>query len=99
MSEKNRCYAWRMAERLICYQDCPFVQNGIVRPCSEMVYKDQSGDCAQRIAKDQAFAGVQIKVEATIDNLMSRSVRVRSGNKNEAVVIGGFIYRQNISEY
>lgn len=88
-----------MAERLACYDDCPFVQNGIIRPCSEVVYKDQSGNCAQNIAKDEAFEGQTFKVEATMDNLMSHSVRIKNGSKNEAIVIGGFIYRQNISEY
>lgn len=88
-----------MAEILHCYDTCPFVQNGLIRPCSEKVFEAQTGTCAKNIEADPAFAGKGLHAEASMDDLMNHAVSVKEGKKLTAVVIGGFVRRENIAGY
>lgn len=88
-----------MAEILRCYETCPFVKNGIVRPCSKQVFEATTGTCAQNIEADPAFAGQGLHVETSMNNLMYHAVSLKEGKKLAAVVTGGFVKRENIAGY
>lgn len=88
------------SEMLACAEKCPFPRvRGEVRPCSEMVFNNSQGECAAKIASDPAFAGQNIKVETSVDSLMSHTVRIKEGQNTIAVVSGGHVSRENISFY
>jgi hypothetical protein len=64
-----------------------------------MVFNDRMGKCASLIAPDPVFSGQDIRVETSVDSLMSHTVRIKEGLKTVAVVMDGHVSRQNISFY
>lgn len=88
-----------MAEILRCYETCPFVENGLIRPCSKQVFEAPAGTCAKNIEADPAFAEKGLHAEASMNDLMNHAVSVKEGKKLTAVVIGGFVRRENIAGY
>ena len=78
-------------ERLACYEDCPFRNNSLVRPCSEEVYKNNP-TCIGNVQNDPLLAEFEnISVQASMDNLMNHQAEVSSGKRPVAIVERGVV--------
>ena len=78
-------------ERLACYEDCPFRNNSLVRPCSEEVYKNNP-TCIGNVQKDPSLGEFEnINVQASMDNLINRQAEVSSNRKLVAIVDRGVV--------
>lgn len=85
--------------RLACAENCPFVQDGMTRPCSRQVF-DSNQVCIKNIQAEpklQEFG--HVTVSASMNDLMNRSVEVKKGFKKVAIVSGGSVMKQNIAGY
>ena len=79
------------SERLGCYEDCPFRNNSLVRPCSEEVYKNNP-TCIGNVQNDPLLAEFEnISVQASMDNLMNHQAEVSSGKRPVAIVERGVV--------
>ncbi len=91
-----------MAERLACYDNCPFVVNGIIRPCATEISNNNS-ICIENVAKDPAFTNATqaetVKPETNVDTRMGNYVNVVIGKKRSAIILGGFVRRENLAGY
>jgi hypothetical protein len=89
-----------MAEKLACYDKCPFVQSGLIRPCSTHINKDPGGICETNIRSDQAFSQLgKFSVESDMSTLPWNYARIRINGKTVAIIHNGYINRENISYY
>ena len=78
-------------ERLACYEDCPFRNGSLVRPCSEEVYKNNP-TCIGNVQRDPLLAEFEnISVQASMDNLMNHQAEVSSGKRPVAIVERGVV--------